>query len=147
MNIMVMLALVALGIAGLAVIGVFALGGVRAIERDLRREMRLERSSGAGDLGAQQAVIDQQLRQVAHRLGEFERTVREVDGHQREQLGAIATTMQSLSHTTRQLHDALASSKARGQWGERMADDVLRVAGFVEGVNYRKQKAIANGSI
>ena len=35
--------------------------------------------------------------------------------------------------------------QARGQWGERMADDVLRLAGFVEGVNYRKQTAVAGG--
>ena len=35
------------------------------------------------------------------------------------------------------------STKARGQWGERMAEDVLRLAGFVEGVNYRKRQALA----
>src|SRR5438445_18486 len=42
---------------------------------------------------------------------------------------------------------ARASPKARGQWGERMADDVLRLAGFVEHVNYRKQRAAAEGGI
>ena len=46
---------------------------------------------------------------------------------------------------TQQLREALASSKARGQWGERMAEDVLRLAGLLEGVNYRKQ-AHARGS-
>jgi len=45
------------------------------------------------------------------------------------------------------LRQALASPKARGQWGERMADDVLRAAGMIEGVNYRKQTAIAGGTI
>ena len=42
---------------------------------------------------------------------------------------------------TTHLREALASPKARGQWGERMADDVLRAAGFVEGMSYRKQTA------
>ena len=42
---------------------------------------------------------------------------------------------------------ALSSPKARGQWGERMAEDVLRLAGLVEGVNYRKQTAIPGGTI
>jgi DNA recombination protein RmuC len=41
------------------------------------------------------------------------------------------------------LREALASSKARGQWGERMAEDVLRLAGMLEGVNYRKQASLA----
>jgi DNA recombination protein RmuC len=44
--------------------------------------------------------------------------------------------------TTTLLREALASTKARGQWGERMAEDVLRVAGFIEKVNYLKQKTI-----
>jgi len=30
----------------------------------------------------------------------------------------------------------------RGQWGERMAEDVLRLAGFIEGINYVKQKTV-----
>src|SRR5439155_10594469 len=45
--------------------------------------------------------------------------------------------------TTGQLASALGNTKARGQWGERMAEDVLRLTGFVEDVNYLKQKGIA----
>jgi DNA recombination protein RmuC len=44
-----------------------------------------------------------------------------------------------LSESARALREAIASPTARGQWGERMADDVLRLAGFVENVNYVKQ--------
>ena len=44
--------------------------------------------------------------------------------------------------TTNSLREALASSNARGQWGERMAEDVLRLAGFHEGVNYHKRTAV-----
>ena len=42
--------------------------------------------------------------------------------------------------------EALSSTKARGQWGERMAEDVLQLAGFVENVNYRKQRALEGGT-
>jgi DNA recombination protein RmuC len=44
------------------------------------------------------------------------------------------------------LREALANPQARGQWGERMAEDVLRLAGFTEHVNYRKQVHIEGGS-
>jgi DNA recombination protein RmuC len=54
---------------------------------------------------------------------------------------------QVLAETTGALREALASPKARGQWGERMADDVLRHSGMVEGVSYRKQTGITGGSI
>jgi DNA recombination protein RmuC len=59
---------------------------------------------------------------------------------------AMRTTAQ-LAETTQSLRQALASPKARGQWGERMADDILRIAGLIEGVNYRKQKAVAAGTV
>ena len=50
--------------------------------------------------------------------------------------------MARLAETTQGLRQALSSTKARGQWGERMAEDVLQLAGFLEGVNYHKQRAI-----
>ena len=48
--------------------------------------------------------------------------------------------------TTGALREALANPKARGQWGERMAEDVLRLAGFIEHVNYLKQTQVDGGT-
>ena len=53
-----------------------------------------------------------------------------------------AQVTQALSTSTQSLREALANPKARGQWGERMAEDVLRLAGFIEHVNYEKQTAV-----
>ncbi|HZA25444.1 MAG TPA: DNA recombination protein RmuC [Dehalococcoidia bacterium] len=52
----------------------------------------------------------------------------------------------SLNSTTGALREALASTRVRGQWGERMAEDVLRLIGFVEGVNYTRQKSMDGSS-
>jgi DNA recombination protein RmuC len=60
-----------------------------------------------------------------------------------ESLRTQAEITQALSASTQSLREALANPKARGQWGERMAEDVLRLAGFVEHVNYEKQTAVA----
>ena len=51
-----------------------------------------------------------------------------------------------LLRSTQKLNDILANRQARGQWGERMADDILRAAGMIEGVNYRKQKTTRAGT-
>ena len=59
-----------------------------------------------------------------------------------QSLRAHAEIVQHLSTTTQSLREALANSKTRGQWGERMAEDVLRLAGFIENVNYVKQTAV-----
>jgi DNA recombination protein RmuC len=57
-------------------------------------------------------------------------------------LKAAGEQTAALMQSTQALREALASTKVRGQWGERMAEDVLRLAGFIEGVNYWKQRTI-----
>jgi DNA recombination protein RmuC len=67
-------------------------------------------------------------------------------GELNEQLSRQHDGLADLLHTTQSLRETLSSTKARGQWGERMAEDVLQLAGFVENVNYRKQKALDGGT-
>ena len=55
---------------------------------------------------------------------------------------AAGRQTQVLAETTQSLREALSSTTARGQWGERMAEDVLRLAGFVDGVNYRRHQPL-----
>lgn len=44
-----------------------------------------------------------------------------------------------LSSTTSQLRQILSSSQSRGQWGERMVEDILQFIGLTEGINYKQQ--------
>jgi DNA recombination protein RmuC len=71
----------------------------------------------------------------------------EQQGRVETRLAEVVSVSSKLSDTTQSLRQALASPKARGQWGERMADDVLRAAGLVEGVSYRKQSATSSGTV
>lgn len=109
------------------------------------------------DLGAKKDVIDARLDQMAHHLrAELGRVAEQVQqlgrsstqsfGEVSAALAAHTETTQALSATAAGLREALASPKARGQWGERMAEDVLRLAGFVENVNYRKQTKVEGGT-
>jgi DNA recombination protein RmuC len=97
-------------------------------------------------------LIDATLQQVATKIGEVHNTVQRADterkaSHERlvDRLGEAAKATDRLQATTGQLREALASPARRGQWGERMAADVLRLAGFVENVNYRKQATVESG--
>ena len=60
----------------------------------------------------------------------------------REVVSGLGNQMKALNSTNSALREALASTRIRGQWGERMAEDVLRLVGFVHGVNYLKQATI-----
>lgn len=109
-----------------------------------------ERDAHAQDLEAKKGLIDQQLRQMTEELEKVSSLVKDLEKDRVEKFGELASHLRAateqtaaLAQTTATLREALASTKARGQWGERMAEDVLRLAGFIENVNYVKQKAIA----
>jgi hypothetical protein len=57
-----------------------------------------------------------------------------------ERLNKAANVTKELMETTQDLRQALSGTKSRGNWGERMAEDVLKLAGLIEGINYQKQK-------
>jgi DNA recombination protein RmuC len=105
-------------------------------------------------LGATREVIDVQLQSLSGELARMSDTVTRLEAERGRQHGELAAQLRatvdqtaSLTSTAGALRDVLASPKARGQWGERMADDVLRVAGLVEGVNYVKQRRLAGGTV
>ncbi len=93
------------------------------------------------------AGIDAQLRRVEELMTSLKVTGAEQHGQLITNLRNATASTQALMETAQHLRQALANPKARGQWGERMADDVLRTAGMVEGVTYRKQTAIPGGAI
>jgi DNA recombination protein RmuC len=85
--------------------------------------------------------------EVRAELARLQESLARTHGELRQQLRTTNEQTASLTETAGALREVLASPKARGQWGERMADDVLRVAGLVEGVSYVKQRATRHGTI
>jgi DNA recombination protein RmuC len=109
----------------------------------------LSRQSQAGaiELDGKKVLIDQTLEVMKGDLQKVERLITEFDGKREKTFGELSNQLKvtaeqtgKLQETTSKLQGALANTKVRGQWGERMAEDVLRFAGFAEGVNYLKQK-------
>jgi DNA recombination protein RmuC len=100
-------------------------------------------------LESRRKLIDQQFDTLTKRLGEISTGFRTLEEQRREQYGSLTTHLEQarrvtteLQTTTAALRAALANPQRRGQWGERIAEDVLRLAGFVEGVSYTKQEVI-----
>jgi DNA recombination protein RmuC len=52
---------------------------------------------------------------------------------------------QKLQESTLKLREILSSSQKRGQWGERMVEDILDFIGFMENKNYIKQSQVESG--
>jgi DNA recombination protein RmuC len=127
-----------------------ALGNLIETNRAL---LDAERERAGETLAHERSQMEQQFATMQEQLGKVTALVRDFEtgrGAKIDQLsGALAQQragIAELAQTAQGLREALASSKTRGQWGERMAEDVLRLAGFVEGVQYRKQKSVESGT-
>ena len=108
---------------------------------------RTRRPAAAPPVDGQLAAMSAELARVTQLLREVERDRAEKFGELAGHLRAAGQQTAALTGATQALREALASTKARGQWGERMAEDVLRLAGFVENVNYRRQRAVEGGGV
>jgi DNA recombination protein RmuC len=111
-----------------------------------------ERERSTAELEGKREVIDTQLQSMSRELGRVTDLLAEFESERGAKLDVLQGVMRQqrdgiaeLTRTTQGLREALSSTKARGQWGERMAEDVLTLAGFVEGIQYRKQVAAEGG--
>ena len=76
----------------------------------------------------------------------FEKDREQKYGELSTQLKITAERTAELQGTTNKLREALANTKQRGQWGERMAEDILGFIGFRDGINYHKQRMVESGT-
>jgi len=118
-----------------------------------RSRIQTERELGSRELEEKKGLIDRQLEAMASRMESLSKLVGELERDRVEKFGELAGKLQEVSHRTAELNQttdtlrrALANTKARGQWGERMAEDVLRAAGLAEGINYKRQLTLEGGA-
>ena len=97
---------------------------------------------GGGQPDAKKQLIDARLAEIGSKLERVTSAVEGVDSRLTTQLRTFGEQTAALTTSTESLRSVLANSRARGQWGERMAEDILRAIGLVEGVNYRKQPTL-----
>ena len=105
--------------------------------------------TGEQHLEGKKKLIEQTLDSMKGVMNEVQGTIKEFESDRVKKFGELSSQLKStaeqterLRDTTDQLRSALASKDVRGQWGQRMAEDVLRLVGFIEGINYQKQKAL-----
>ena len=111
-------------------------------------------AAGSREIDLHGQAITQQVEGMAGELTQVRDLVAALQRDRVDQQGRLETRLEEaarqsadLAGVTGALRQALAGPQSRGQWGERMADDVLRRAGFVEGVSYTKRKATDAGTI
>ncbi len=108
-----------------------------------------ERELSGKELETKKILIDHQLESMKDKLQKVSDLVQSLEKDRENKFGELTSELKNtnqqvtaLHQATSTLNEALANSRARGQWGQRMAEDVLRLAGFAENINYLKEKTI-----
>ncbi|MGD9155823.1 MAG: DNA recombination protein RmuC [Bacillota bacterium] len=117
------------------------------------RTLKYQTQLGEQNLEGKKELIDRTLAQIGQELTKVQQMVGGMEKDREQKFGELSSQLKltaeatgRLQETTQNLQGALANSRVRGQWGERMAEDVLRMSGLVEGINYRKQQCSGTGS-
>jgi len=93
------------------------------------------------NLEQKKELIDQNLKEMSKKLDSIQKQSTELNAN----LELNKDETANLRHTTTKLREILSSSQKRGQWGERMVEDILKFIGLMENVNYKKQVTIESG--
>lgn len=93
------------------------------------------------DLGEKEKLIQKSLETMDGRLKDIVQRSTEL----KTELETSKDETQRLRTTTETLQTLLASSQKRGQWGERLVEDILEYVGLQENINYTKQVTMGDG--
>ncbi len=92
-------------------------------------------------LGEKEKLIQKSLETMDGRLKDIVQRSTEL----KTELETSKDETQRLRSTTETLQTLLASSQKRGQWGERLVEDILQYVGLQENINYTKQETMDEG--
>lgn len=111
-----------------------------------KTQMELAHGQAASSLELRKQAIDHTVAGLKEELGKYQQMLRESEGDRTRKFGHLENELKNassatlkLQETTSRLNNILGNVKLRGQWGERMAEDIIRYAGLIEHVNYDKQ--------
>ena len=142
------------GLAGLALL-VFILKEI--IKKEIRSEFEFSRaeleSKAASELEARKTAVETSVKDLKDQLEKYSQLVQRFKEESFQKYGNIETELKNasqattkLQETTSHLTNVLGNVKKRGEWGERMAEDIIALCGLQEGVNYKKQKKMDSTS-
>ena len=111
------------------------------------QRLATERTQHLGDLDIRKTAVEKVVHGLEQHLARYEQLIRQFEqdratkyGSLEQQLSSATAETQRLHKTTAQLTAMLSNAKIRGQWGEKTADDILRLCGLQDGIHYQKQR-------
>ena len=121
----------------------------RALLDLAEQKFETERVKQKSELEEKKASVENSVDKLSERLKTYEEMVRRFEADRAQKYGSLEKGLKDATEQTAKLvswtdglRALMDNSRARGQWGERMADDILRACGLQEGVQYRKNRVL-----
>lgn len=88
------------------------------------------------ELGGEKQEIEKIAKKIEDELKKHGDTYLRLEGR----LGTHSELVENLGKETNKLNQILSNSRIRGEHGEKIAEDILKIGGFIEGTHYLKNK-------
>ena len=114
----------------------------QALSENQRQFLELARNEFVKLQEGSSQPLDQKKELIDSSLQNIQRSLKDLGegtAGLRAQVKTSGERLDNLQDTTNQLRLILSSSQARGQWGERLVEDILNLLGLMEWKNYTKQ--------
>jgi len=112
-----------------------------------KERLATEQLKGVSELEQKKQAVESAIKGLTEHLESYEKLVKGFEKDRDMKYGGLSDQLKNaveqtdkLHTSTEKLNNILGNVKLRGQWGERIAEDILRFCGFQEGIHYVKNK-------
>lgn len=116
--------------------------------------LKADQNKITGEVDTRKQEIQGTVDKLQEQLARYEKMMKDFEHDRIQKYGSIERQLESASReterlqkTTNHLTSILGNVKQRGQWGERMAEDILQHCGLQEGLHYEKQKTLESNDL
>lgn len=113
------------------------------------KQFEAEQNKATTELETRRQAVESIVKSLKDELERYQKLIHEFEQDRATKYGTLENELKNasqatvkLQETTSHLNNILGNVKLRGQWGERMAEDIIQYAGLIEGINYIKQKKL-----
>ena len=107
-----------------------------------KQELESGQNRSTLELETRKLAVENSVNGLKEQLNKYQQLIREFEKDRDVKYGSLESELKNVSKgtlrlqdTTTRLNDILGNVKLRGQWGERMAEDIICNAGLIEEVN------------
>lgn len=127
---------------------------VNLVTQQSREVLRGEKDIIASHLSHQHKTLETMVETMRADLEKRQAEIRNLEQDRVRKFGELASSLEShrkladeLAVSTKRLAEVLSNNQARGEWGERIIEDLLQANGLLEGVHYERQTFLAGTNL